>query len=104
EGMKGDHPVVNTCIFLVLVLNLLYHVTLPACRLTVKILKRLIQVAWADRCAQLESSFADSPDAEQLNKVLDSIPADVSTSIKRLNIFPETIEYACCPACFALYP
>ncbi|TFK80134.1 hypothetical protein K466DRAFT_464209, partial [Polyporus arcularius HHB13444] len=96
-GMKGDHPVVNTCIFLVLVLNLLYHVTLPACRLTIKILKQLLRIAWADELAHNGSG------AEQLQSVLASIPADVSTSIKHLNIFPETNDYACCPSCFALY-
>lgn len=97
-GMKGDNPIVNICIFLVLVLNLLYNVTIPACRLATKILKRLLQVMLSTVLAD-----AGSEGHAELRKILEQIPADVSTSKKHLNIMPETVDYACCPSCFALH-
>ncbi|KAI0646436.1 hypothetical protein C8Q79DRAFT_926401 [Trametes meyenii] len=35
--------------------------------------------------------------------VMNSIPTDVRTALKRLHIDPEIIRYACCPRCFKTY-
>lgn len=92
QDVPGNNPIVHTSIFLLAVLNLFYHVTLPACRATAIILKRLIlQIARGRAYEDIES-------------VVRSIPADVSTIIKAFNVSPDCINYACCPQCFALYP
>ena len=99
RGMKGDDPIINTCIFLILVLNLLHHVTIPACRFTMKILKRLIQVTMTRNLPD-----TDTESQTKLQQLVGEMPADVSTSKKHLNIMPDTIDYSCCPSRFALYP
>ncbi|KAI1782934.1 hypothetical protein LXA43DRAFT_874383, partial [Ganoderma leucocontextum] len=93
----GGNPIASACIFLVVVLNLLYHLTLPACRLTVKILKCIIELTITQYAGTASNS-------EEIDKLLRAIPADVSTAVKYLNISPDSITFTCCPECFALYP
>lgn len=79
------HPIATICAFLVVALHLVYHATMPACRFTLRILRTLTRTI-----------NQGSP--------VEGIPADLSTSLKMFNIMPDTVTYACCPECFALYP
>ena len=95
--VRDDNAIVNTCVILIASLNLFYHLTLPGCRLTVKILKRIITLVFCQARGTDEHS-------EEVQRLVGSIPADVSTAVKYLDIMPEEVVYACCPECFALYP
>ena len=74
------------CTFLVVALNLLYHLTSPACRFTLKLIGTIV------RACQDEDDISTG------------IPADLSTALQHFNIEPDSMTYACCPKCFALYP
>ena len=36
--------------------------------------------------------------------LLRTVPKDVRTALKTLNVTPEYVRYACCPTCFQIYP
>ncbi|KAI0706637.1 hypothetical protein C8Q76DRAFT_696813 [Earliella scabrosa] len=91
---SNENPVVTVCAFLVVTLNILYQMTLPACRFSLKALQLLLKV-----CSQVMGTHAGD-----LDSIVKGIPADLSTAIKRFDIEPDTTTYACCPECFALYP
>ncbi|RPD52426.1 hypothetical protein L226DRAFT_474088, partial [Lentinus tigrinus ALCF2SS1-7] len=85
---SDGNPAAIMCTFLVVALNLFYHLTLPGCRFALKVLRALV------RTQPLPSSIEES----------EGIPADLATALKHFNIEPDAITYACCPECFALYP
>lgn len=87
---QSDHgsPVVTICTFLVVALNLFYHLTLPGCRFALRALRTLVEI---------QSSHTTAPRNAE-------IPADLATALKLFNITPDVITYTCCPECFALYP
>lgn len=48
--------------------------------------------------------FTPSPLRPDQEALLHALPTDVRTALKHLKLEPDCKTYACCPACFALYP
>lgn len=95
ERSSDDNPVVIVCTFIVVSLSLLYQMTLPACRFTFKALQHLLRIS---------SQLVPGTDIPCFESIINDVPADLSTALKRFDLEPESVTYACCPECFALYP
>ncbi|KAL0945369.1 hypothetical protein HGRIS_000867 [Hohenbuehelia grisea] len=73
---------------LLAVLHLLCHVSMNQCAFVLKGLQLLLRLQHPETTA-----LRDPP----------SIPKDIRTIIKKLDLDAETTAYACCPKCFCLY-
>lgn len=89
-------PAVNLIVFLVGVLNVIHHLSFPATRLILKVMKVIIRLLFAET-----ESGSPPPHIERL---IASIPTDPTTARDRLHLDPVYTVYACCPSCFALQP
>ncbi|KAI0749126.1 hypothetical protein C8Q74DRAFT_1156485, partial [Fomes fomentarius] len=89
------NPIVIVSTFIVVSLSLLYQMTLPACKFTFKVLQHLLRIS---------SQLMPRTDIPCFESIINDIPTDLSTALKQLDLEPESVTYACCPECFALYP
>ncbi|KAI0649599.1 hypothetical protein C8Q79DRAFT_1005967 [Trametes meyenii] len=90
-------PVANVAVFLVIVLNLVHHLSFPGCHLLLQTIKMIIGLLCSG-----DSRSSLSPYTVEMT--IASIPTDLATARNRFPLDPEYTLYACCPLCFALHP
>ena len=86
----------SAVIFLVVVLNLCFRLSVSGCRFVLKSMKLILRIAYLE-C--VDSNHLSSSDA-----FTNSLPTEISTARQYFDLDPEVTTYACCPTCFALYP
>lgn len=86
-------PVQFICVLLAVTMHLISQLSIPRSAFLLSML-RLVLVATFKTF-----SISDSRSAAILN----GIPSDVRTAMRRLDVDPETTAFACCAKCYALY-
>lgn len=86
-------PIVLAVEVFLMILLLLCNVSVQDVRMCTEFLKLIL-----DHALKLGNLSAVS-----IKRILDSIPNQVSTMYKTLELLPDTTSYICCPKCFALY-
>lgn len=79
-------PLTLACFILVLVLQYLFHLSRRKTKVILIGTRTLLQIAGVDE-----------------NR-LKAIPIDPASILNNFNLDPVTVEYACCPKCYAVYP
>ena len=82
--------------FLVVILNSVFKLSVAGCCLVLQALRVVVRLAHAE--------FSRDSRASALQETLNAIPSDLFTAQKLISLDPDSMDYACCPSCSALYP